>query len=130
MPRNSFCIQPGVSSAPTIHFSHPCPVSSSLYLLHQMYGGGAAPSLPSGLKGNSLRLPLFLTGHTARIGADVLFTVQEAENQRQCFSSALSLSRFLQNILQVGVFGTKELDALMTAHFCLSATSLGYFNLT
>lgn len=34
MPRNPFCIQPGVSSAPTIPFLHPCPVSSSLQVLH------------------------------------------------------------------------------------------------
>lgn len=96
----------------------------------QMYRGGAAPSLPYGLKGNSPRIPLFLTGHTGRNGADVLFTVQEAENQRESFSSAPSLRKFLQNILQVGVFGMKELEALMTDHFCLSTTSLAYFNLT
>lgn len=83
-------------------------------------------SLPYGLKGNILRLPHFFTEHTVTNSADVLVTVQGAES----FSSALFLSKFLQNILQVCVFGIKELEAQMTAHFCLSATSLGYFNLT
>lgn len=34
MPRNPFCIQPGVSSAPTTHSLHPCPVSAFLWVLH------------------------------------------------------------------------------------------------
>lgn len=96
----------------------------------QMYEGRTTLSLPSGLRGNILRVPHFLTGHTGRNGADVLVTVQEAENQRESFSSAPSLNRFLQNILQVCAFDIKELEALMTAHFCLSAASLCYFNLT
>lgn len=34
LPRNPFCIQPGVSSVPTIYSLHPRPVSAPLWVLH------------------------------------------------------------------------------------------------
>lgn len=57
MPRNPFCIQPGVSSAPTTHSLHPCPVSAFLWVLHPnvwrrsctfppLWAGGKYPEAP------------------------------------------------------------------------------------
>lgn len=114
---------------PTLYIHAQSQLFSGFFI--QMYGEGAALSLLSGLEGNILRLH-FLTGQTGRNDADVSVTVQKAERQRESFSSAISfsLNKFLRNILQVCVLGVKELEALMTAHFCLSAPSFRYFHLT
>lgn len=133
MPRNPSCIQPGVSSVPTTYSLHLCPVSAPPWVLHPnvwwrsstffaIWAEGKYPEASSLPHQVDWKKWCRCFSHSARR--------RKTERIFQLCSPFFSLTQFLQNLLKGCVFGIKGLEALMTSHFCLLATSFSYFNLT